>query len=98
MEELEKAKNYSAPSDVRQVALARFYKQIEAWGIALPETEPLVLDFGLGQFESIGLIEIWIANEVDSIPQVFTLDNTEIRLYFQQFQERLNTYKQMANI
>lgn len=43
-------------------------------------------------------VEIWIANEVDSIPQVFTLDNTEIRLYFQQFQERLNTYKQMANI
>ena len=43
-------------------------------------------------------VEIWIANEVDSIPQVFTLDNTEIRLYFQQFQERLKAFKEMANI
>lgn len=43
-------------------------------------------------------VEIWIANEVDAIPQVFTLDNTEIRLYFQQFQERLETFKQIANI
>ena len=43
-------------------------------------------------------VEIWIANEIDDCPQVFTLDNTEIRLYFQQFQERLKTFKELANI
>ena len=43
-------------------------------------------------------VEIWIANEKDDIPQVFTLDNGEIRLYFQQFQERLKTFKENHNI
>lgn len=43
-------------------------------------------------------VEIWIANEKDDIPQVFSLDNGEIRLYFQQFQERLKTFKENHNI
>ena len=32
----------------------------------MPATEPLVADFGLGQFESVGLVEVWIANERDA--------------------------------
>lgn len=43
-------------------------------------------------------VEIWIANEKDDIPQVFTLDNSEIRQYFKMFQERLETFKQIHNI
>ena len=43
-------------------------------------------------------VEIWIANEKDDIPQVFTLDNTEIKYYFQEFQARLETFKKEANI
>lgn len=39
--------------------------QIEEWGLALPEVEPLILDFGLGKFDEIGETEYWIANEVE---------------------------------
>ena len=63
MDELEKAKTIEASRDVLCAALPRFKKQISKWGIAIPDTEPLVLDFGLGQFEAVGLIESWIANE-----------------------------------
>ncbi len=45
-------------------ALASFHRQAKEWGVALPRVTPLVLDFGLGEFEKTGLIELWIANEV----------------------------------
>ena len=32
----------------------------------MPPVEPLVFDFGLGQFDRVGLIEYWIANEVEA--------------------------------
>ncbi len=32
----------------------------------MPNVEPLVLDFGLGNFQKIGEIEFWIANENDA--------------------------------
>lgn len=51
---------------LRDDGLNRFNDQISEWGIALPATEPLVLDFGLGQYEKTGLIEVWIANEVSA--------------------------------
>ena len=51
---------------VRESALARFADQLRAWDIATPPIEPLVLDFGLGQFDQFGLIESWIANEVEA--------------------------------
>ena len=50
----------------RQKALDRFNRQIESWGLKLPSVEPLVLDFGLGDFEHTGLIESWVVNEVCS--------------------------------
>ena len=45
-------------------ALATLAAQLRAWGLALPAVEPLVLDFGLGDFAKTGLIEYWVANEV----------------------------------
>lgn len=44
-------------------ALAAFYRQMRTWKIVCPEVPPLVWDFGLGEFERTGLIEIWICNE-----------------------------------
>jgi len=63
MDELEKAATIAASTEVRAAALPRFDRQIAAWGVALPDTELLVLDFGLDQFDSVGLIESWVANE-----------------------------------
>lgn len=49
----------------RAAALARVYAQIEAFGLTMPEVEPLVLHFGLDRFDEIGETEFWIANEPD---------------------------------
>ncbi|MES2693352.1 MAG: D-lyxose/D-mannose family sugar isomerase [Verrucomicrobiota bacterium] len=64
MDELAKGLTLSLTGAPRDAALARFHAQIARWGLALPPVEPLVLDFGLGDFDRTGLIEYWIANEV----------------------------------
>lgn len=63
MDELNKGLAISMTGAARDQALAEFGRQLEVWGIALPPVEPLVLDFGLGEFRRTGLIEYWIANE-----------------------------------
>jgi D-lyxose ketol-isomerase len=63
MDELDKGLAISISGPARDVALGRFKQQIARWGLALPPVEPLVLDFGLQDFERTGLIEYWIANE-----------------------------------
>ena len=66
MNELEKGLEIAAPREIQEEALPRFEAQIRAWDIALPSVPPLVLDFGLGDFYQTGLIEYWIANEMDA--------------------------------
>ncbi len=65
MDQLEKGLEISISGDLCDQALAAFRRQIADWGVALPEVEPLVLDFGLGDFYRTGLIEYWIANEME---------------------------------
>jgi hypothetical protein len=38
--------------------------------------------------------EIWIANEIDECPQIFTLTEKDIKYYFAEFQKRLAEFKQ----
>jgi D-lyxose ketol-isomerase len=66
MEELDKGLAISLRGAESEQALVRFHRQIDAWGLAMPPVEPLVLDFGLRDFEKIGLIEYWIANETEA--------------------------------
>ena len=64
----------------RKQALHECAEQIRHWSIALPSTEPLVIDFGLGQFRRFGLFEFWITNEVDAGycgKYMFVLDKQE---------------------
>ena len=49
----------------RREALTRARRQIAAWGLTMPKSTPLVVDFGLGEFERIGEIEFWVANLTD---------------------------------
>jgi D-lyxose ketol-isomerase len=63
MNELDKALDIALKGPEADRALADFRRQIAAWNVALPPVEPLVLDFGLGDFRRVGLIEYWIANE-----------------------------------
>ena len=41
--------------------------------------------------------EIWIANENDSVPQIFTLTKQDIKYYFEEFRKRLNKYNNELN-
>lgn len=50
-------------SPQREAAIKAFKAQIARWGLSVPPAEPLVLDFGLGDYEHVGLIEYWLANE-----------------------------------
>ncbi len=66
MKELEKALDIAVTGPAAQKALAEFAAQMAAWGMVMPKVEPLVLDFGLGDFYRVGEIEHWIANEVEA--------------------------------
>ena len=63
MDELEIALRLALTGAPRAAALAACTRQLRAWDVAMPAVEPLVLDFGLGEFAKTGLIEYWIANE-----------------------------------
>jgi D-lyxose ketol-isomerase len=63
MDELDKGLSISLTGARAETALRDFRRQMDAWGLAAPPAEPLVLDFGLAEFDRVGLIEVWIANE-----------------------------------
>lgn len=66
MDELDAGLSISLTGEQADAALARLHEQLTAWGMEMPAVEPLVLDFGLGSFDDIGLIEYWIANEMEA--------------------------------
>ena len=63
MKELKKALDICFKGRQATRALARFRTLLRTWELAMPKVEPLVLDFGLGEFAATGLIEYWVANE-----------------------------------
>ncbi|MFH1920734.1 MAG: cupin domain-containing protein [Planctomycetota bacterium] len=66
MRELEKGLDVSLKGPEAAEALSVFRRQMESWGLVMPPAEPLVFDFGLGNFDHTGHIECWIANEVEA--------------------------------
>jgi len=66
MRELDKGLEIALKGAEAEKALSAFRRQIQSWGLAMPPAEPLVLDFGLGDFQRVGLVECWIANEVEA--------------------------------
>ena len=64
MDELNKALDIAVSGSLEKEALAAFEKQLHQWQLTMPKVEPVVLDFGLGDFHQTGLIEYWIANEI----------------------------------
>jgi mannose-6-phosphate isomerase-like protein (cupin superfamily) len=64
--ELKKALDIAIQGSVAERATSAFRRQMDFWGVAMPPTQLLVLDFGLGDFQRTGLIECWIANEVEA--------------------------------
>ena len=65
MDELDKGLDISLKGPEAEASVDEMRRQVEAWGLVMPPTEPLVLDFGLGEFRRTGLIESWVANELE---------------------------------
>lgn len=57
---------FELSGEARQDALRRAAAVLDGWGLVMPPGEPLVLDFGLGDFEKIGEIEYWIVNDTEN--------------------------------
>ena len=66
MDELDKGLSVSLHGAEAAEAAERARRQVREWGLELPDTDPLVLDFGLGRFDEIGEVEFWIANESEA--------------------------------
>jgi mannose-6-phosphate isomerase-like protein (cupin superfamily) len=66
MDERKKAAGIAATGKVRAKALRDFKGQMKEWGLVMPSAEPLVSDFGLCDFLKTGLIECWVANEIEA--------------------------------
>jgi len=66
MKELDKGLAIALQGPEAEEALAAFRKQMAEWGIVLPPSEPMIWDFGLGDYRKTGLIEAWIANEQEA--------------------------------
>ena len=66
MDERKMAAAIMVAGAAREKALKKFHAQLKRWKMAMPPHEPLVSDFGLGDFHETGLIEYWIANEIEA--------------------------------
>ncbi len=66
MDELDKGLSISIAEAQQAPILKACRAQLAAWEMKMPPVAPLVLDFGLGRFGEVGLIEYWIANDVDA--------------------------------
>ena len=50
----------------RDKALEEFKRRIDAWGLTMPDVEPLVSQFGLNELREVGLIEFWVVNNAEA--------------------------------
>ena len=66
MRELDKGLEIALKGPPAEAALEACRRVLADWQVALPPVAPLVLDFGLDNFRRTGLIEFWIANQVDA--------------------------------
>ena len=66
MDEFDKVIAISISGEKANAALEKFRVQMDRWGLQLPPASPLLIDFGLNDYENCGLIECWIANEIQS--------------------------------
>ena len=65
MEELEQGIEVALIGEEADRAVEAALEQMRQWELVMPDVQPLVLDFGLGDFRRVGEIEFWIANEVE---------------------------------
>jgi len=66
MKELEKGQAMALTGPMAEEKLRLFREQMAVWQVALPPAKLMIWDFGLGNLDEVGLIESWIANEMEA--------------------------------
>ena len=66
MEEMKKILGIAMTGEQRARVIEEFKSHLADWGMTMPPAEMLVQDFGLGDFSHTGLIECWVANEMEA--------------------------------
>ena len=66
MDELKKVLDIAMAGEQRERVIGEFKDHLAGWGMTMPPAEMLVQDFGLGDFRHTGLIECWVANEMEA--------------------------------
>lgn len=64
-EELEKALKNTVQGEQADRIKDEISKQMDRWGLVMPDVPPLVFDFGAGDVSAVGETEFWIANELE---------------------------------
>ena len=84
MDELEKGLSISVSGKLLQEAIAASNEQFKKWNVTMPDVDPLVLDYGLGDFYKVGTVEYWIANEYQAgycAKYIFVFDGQECPMH-----------------
>ena len=66
MYELEKVADVALDGKAAEEILKEFDERLRVWDLKMPDVKPIVQDFGLGDFDTVGLIEYWIANNPEA--------------------------------
>ena len=65
MNEMQKGLDNSLTGSIADSIMMKIKQQLEAWDLVMPPAQPMMFDFGLGDFNTIGETEFWIANETE---------------------------------
>jgi mannose-6-phosphate isomerase-like protein (cupin superfamily) len=63
---MNKFKNFEVLGEKRDEIVQRIYRQVEDWGLKIPDVDYLMVDFGLRDFFNTGETEFWVSNEVEA--------------------------------
>lgn len=66
MDEMRKGLDNSLQGPEAEAVMEKIAVQLTEWDLKMPSTPPMMFDFGLGEFDSIGETEFWIANETEA--------------------------------
>lgn len=64
--DMDKFKSFEVLGEKRDEIAGRIYRQVEDWGLKIPDVDYLMVDFGLRDFFNIGETEFWVSNEVEA--------------------------------
>ncbi len=64
--DMSKFEGFEVIGKEREEVMKRIAKQVNDWGLRLPDSPYLMFHFGLKNFYNVGETEFWVANEIEA--------------------------------